>query len=252
MLPFRSCLALAVSAIVTVAAQADSNHSFSISGDGFNITDKDIVEYRFAEHTLVVPTTAALTLDDLTSRSLSGIPFHVKADGELIYSGLVVPMVSSMSYPKPTIWVGGIGESQPTTTLEIHRVRYPESVFSKDADPRFDERIRRSLAAVGKLREGDVTAADFDPALTDSIATVLRECQALKPGTPRSEILRHFMAEGGLSMARRQTYVHRRCPYIKIDVEFGPTSPGQEILDEHASDPLTKVSKPYLNWSILD
>ena len=88
--------------------------------------------------------------------------------------------------------------------------------------------------------------------LTKQIFAILAECHKIKPGMPRAELLKVFATEGGLSTARHRTYVYRGCPYIMIDVEFTPSEPGQNVLEERPTDIISKVSKPYLDWSIID
>ena len=96
-------------------------------------------------------------------------------------------------------------------------------------------------------------AADqVDKNLTDQISAILRESGTITPGTTRAELLKVFTTEGGLSTATHRSFVHRRCPYIKVDVEFTPSSPAQGALDERPNDTVKTISKPYLAWSIED
>ena len=95
-------------------------------------------------------------------------------------------------------------------------------------------------------RAGDET----DKNLTKQISDVLTECKKITAGTTRAELLKVFTTEGGLSTATHRTFVHRRCPYIKVDVDFTLSDAKQR--DERPSDSVSKVSKPYLEWSIID
>ena len=98
-------------------------------------------------------------------------------------------------------------------------------------------------------RAGDET----DKNLTRQISEILTECQKITPGTTRAELMKLFTTEGGGASAWRRTFVHRRCPYIKVDVEFtfsDPKNPKQE--DGLPADIVKKISKPYLEWRILD
>jgi len=95
-------------------------------------------------------------------------------------------------------------------------------------------------------RAGDGT----DKNLTKQISDVLTECKKITAGTTRAELLKVFTTEGGLSTATHRTFVHRRCPYIKVDVDFTLSDSKQR--DERPSDTVSKVSKPYLEWSIVD
>jgi hypothetical protein len=74
----------------------------------------------------------------------------------------------------------------------------------------------------------------------------------------RAELLNVFTTEGGLSTGLNRTYVYRKCPYIKVDVEFKPVGrpardkDGRVTLVEASGDVITKISRPYLEWSVLD
>jgi hypothetical protein len=87
-----------------------------------------------------------------------------------------------------------------------------------------------------------------DKNLTQQISGILKECESVKPGMTRAELLKVFTTEGGMSTQIWRTFVHSRCPYIKVDVEFAPTKSGQE----QTTDIITKISKPYLAWTIID
>jgi hypothetical protein len=73
----------------------------------------------------------------------------------------------------------------------------------------------------------------------------------IKPGMTRRELQQVFTAEGGLSTRTRRTYVLSQCRTIKVDVEFlavGKENDMQEMLE----DKIVKISRPYLEYSILD
>lgn len=91
-----------------------------------------------------------------------------------------------------------------------------------------------------------------DKVLTHEISGILRECEKIKPGMTRAQLLELFTTEGGLSTARHRTYAYRRCPYIKVDVDFAPTKPDQGALNERMTDTICEISRPYLEWSIID
>ena len=57
-----------------------------------------------------------------------------------------------------------------------------------------------------------------------------------------------FQLMCGISTASRRTYVHRECPYIKVDVKFAAASPMQEL----PTDKIVEISRPYLEWSVAD
>jgi len=95
-------------------------------------------------------------------------------------------------------------------------------------------------------------AADIDKDLTKRISDILTECQKIKPGMTRAELLKVFATEGGISTAAHRTFVYRGCPYVKVDVEFTLSEPKQNVLEERPTDTISHLSKPYLEWSIND
>jgi len=68
----------------------------------------------------------------------------------------------------------------------------------------------------------------------------------VRVGGTRSELLKIFTTEGGLSAPSQQTYVYRHCPYIKVDVKFATGD--QEL----PTDKIVDISRPYLDWSKAD
>ena len=93
---------------------------------------------------------------------------------------------------------------------------------------------------------------------TKWISDSLREMQTVEVGKTRADLLKVFITEGGLSTGLNRTYVYRQCPYIKVDVEFEavgrPTrdAEGRVTLNEDNRDRIKSISKPYLEWSIVD
>lgn len=80
---------------------------------------------------------------------------------------------------------------------------------------------------------------------TQWVGNVLAWIDTIKPGMTRSDLLRVFTTEGGLSTRTRRTYVLKQCPTIKVDVEFS-------ISGNEAEDKITEVSRPYLDYSHSD
>ena len=93
---------------------------------------------------------------------------------------------------------------------------------------------------------------------TEWIASVIKDVQKVKVGMTRGELRKVFGEEGGISTTSQRTYVYLECPYIKVDFEF--ESRGREIKDangrylrpESDLDVIKKMSKPYLEFSIID
>lgn len=99
-----------------------------------------------------------------------------------------------------------------------------------------------------RSRAGGPVDRDF----TAQVAKALGECSKISPGATREEVGKIFTTEGGLSSARQRTYVYRLCPYIKVDVVFIPSDPKQGAVEERATDVVKSVSRPYLQWSVVD
>jgi len=87
---------------------------------------------------------------------------------------------------------------------------------------------------------------------------VLKQMQTIVPGMTREALYRVFTTEGGLSTRLQRTFVSRDCPYFKVDVEFQAT--GRSDRDESGgiapvedrNDRILKISRPYLQFSIVD
>jgi len=107
-----------------------------------------------------------------------------------------------------------------------------------------------TLAFLGApSRAGD----EPDKNLTKQISDILTECQKITPGTTRAELMKLFTTEGGGASPWRRIFVHRRCHFIKVEIEFtlsDPKNPKQE--DGLPTDTVSKISKPYLEWTVLD
>lgn len=93
------------------------------------------------------------------------------------------------------------------------------------------------------------------------VGAVLRKMLRIKPGMTRKELLTVFTTEGGISTRLWRIYVSRDCPYFKVEVNFRAVGkPGvQEDLparsidpDESVDDVIVKISRPYLQFSIMN
>src|ERR1039458_7697527 len=82
---------------------------------------------------------------------------------------------------------------------------------------------------------------DGDGNLTKQISGILTECKKITPGMKRADLLKVFTTEGGISTAAHRTFVHRRCPYIKVDVEFALSEQKQKVLEERLTDAIIKI-----------
>jgi len=84
--------------------------------------------------------------------------------------------------------------------------------------------------------------------LTEQVREILTEATSLKPGHTRADLQKYFTAEAGLSTPVQRTYVSKRCPYIKIDVQFRPV----KTRKQSPGDVIQGISKPYLAMTIVD
>jgi|SRR5580704_4011570 hypothetical protein len=97
-------------------------------------------------------------------------------------------------------------------------------------------------------------AQDHQAWVTDALIKM----QTIKPGMTRGELLKVFTTEGGTSTGLRRTFVSRNCPYFKVDVTFDAVgrpshdSDGRDTLAEDSRDIIVTVSRPYLQFSIVD
>jgi hypothetical protein len=86
---------------------------------------------------------------------------------------------------------------------------------------------------------------------------VLKDVSSIQPGMTRAELLRVFTAERGLSTRDGQQFVYRRCPYIKVIVNFRKPDDadvdwGNAPEEEWNGDLILSISKPFLEASVPD
>jgi hypothetical protein len=92
----------------------------------------------------------------------------------------------------------------------------------------------------------------------DWVTNALEKMESIKPGMTREDLLRVFTTEGGLSTGLHRTFVSRDCPYFKVDVEFKAVgrpnrdNEGRVTRDEDRRDIIVKLSRPYLQFSVVD
>jgi hypothetical protein len=98
--------------------------------------------------------------------------------------------------------------------------------------------------------------SQIDQEHTKWIDHVMRTISTIKPGMTRKDLLGMLTGEGGISTRTQRRYVYKHCPYIKLDVEFSPTEQpddaGQAEYYESPDDKIVKISRPYLEYSIMD
>lgn len=90
------------------------------------------------------------------------------------------------------------------------------------------------------------------------VADTLKRMQTIKQGMSRTDLLKVFTTEGGTFTALQRTFVSRDCPYFKVDVEFEAVgrpsrdADGRVTQVEGRDDRIVKISRPYLQFSIID
>jgi hypothetical protein len=109
-----------------------------------------------------------------------------------------------------------------------------------------------TVAAVSLTLAAFAGDAQFDADLTKKIEKIIQESQKIKVGMTRADLLKLFTTEGGVSNRKWRRYVHRSCPYIKVDVEFQPVGEEKDLLAEKPADKIVKISQPFLELSIID
>src|SRR5258707_1091116 len=92
--------------------------------------------------------------------------------------------------------------------------------------------------------------------LSHSLVTPLRQWPRTGGSArfiPRNPRLRHSDKHtASLFQTTLRSFFPPRCPYIKVDFDFTLSDPKQNAVDERPTDPVSKISKPYLEWSIID
>jgi hypothetical protein len=76
--------------------------------------------------------------------------------------------------------------------------------------------------------------------------------ETLKVGMTRTDLLKVFSEEGGLSTRTQRQYVYRECPYIKVAVEFERVGNAEAPFPESGEDRIVKISRPFIEWSVID
>lgn len=89
------------------------------------------------------------------------------------------------------------------------------------------------------------------------VSDSLEEMLTIKPGMKRSDLLKVFTTEGGISTVTQRQYVYRNCRYFKVEVKFTPAYPtygdqGRLTSRENPDDVIKSISKPYIEYTICD
>jgi hypothetical protein len=116
------------------------------------ITGEDLISYDLSTHAMRLRREA---LARIPRPPVDGTPFVVVANGQRIYLGLFITILSSHSFAVPAIVTDAqmLTPKQPADTLVIARA-YPTPSFGSGPDPRGDERIKAALTKLGKAKGG--------------------------------------------------------------------------------------------------
>jgi hypothetical protein len=121
--------------------------------------------------------------------------------------------------------------------------------------------VLTGIVSVGLAISTGMLAVAFGQSTDDHatwVADALIRMQSIESGMTRGELLTVFTTEGGLSSPLARTFVSRDCPYFKVDVEFRPVgrpsrgADGRVTMIEDPRDVIIAISRPYLQFSILD
>jgi hypothetical protein len=85
----------------------------------------------------------------------------------------------------------------------------------------------------------------------DSINNCIKESEAIKTGSTRAELLKLYMISGGLSTRTSGTFLYRKNPHIKVEVEFYVISNDEKILTLNPDDKIRSITLPTLQTSIV-
>ena len=91
-----------------------------------------------------------------------------------------------------------------------------------------------------------------DPGFANKIVDVFKDCQKIKPGMTRAELVKLEMFDedsaplhdvNDKSFKPHTTFYYRSCALIKVDVDFRAT----EAKEARPGDVITKVSMPFID-----
>ena len=119
-----------------------------------------------------------------------------------------------------------------------------------DADGRYAPMVGQTDPALGIRQLTHASGGEPTKISTGQLDDILKQCANIKPGMTRAELSKVFYPGGGISTLKHRTYIYSTIPYIKVDVDFTIEDPKQAI--EQPRDVVAKISKPYLEWSVVD
>lgn len=240
--------------LATFSAQAQSTHS-SKQGGSLNqippqapVTDNCIV----FDTTPDVTATGCLTLGPDAIPSTHQIEIHFK-------SGRILIITADGTIKESHFWHNG---RQIAVSFINAKNRRTHALYETETGQLIDkvepEPADRSLLPdwAKDRAELEDEALPYSEALnaerTKWIAKVMHQIETIRPGMQRKDLDAYFTTEGGLSTRTEQRYVSRECPFIKVDVRFKEPDATHKNIWEDPEDIIESISRPYLEWSIMD
>jgi hypothetical protein len=118
-----------------------------------------------------------------------------------------------------------------------------------------------ALSFVGGASAFSSSRDDSSRSSSDHVAWVgesLKRMLTVSPGMNREQLMLVYTTEGGISFALQRTFVSRDCPFFKVDVTFCRTpavdanASRDQFSQELDDDVIARISRPYLQFSIMD
>jgi len=170
--------------------------------------------------------------DNYWSISSTGVPVSLPKGQYLvaaIFDGKAINFKDTGLYTRDLYWTGVIKSKEVLFKNLYGGPPFPKPDFVVSEEPEEQQLLRNH---------------------TKWISECIKRTQSIKPGATRAELLEVFRTEGGISTRSWRRYVYKGCPYIKVDVEFKAVD--DDKWNEKPGDIITKISKPFLEWSIMD
>ncbi len=97
------------------------------------------------------------------------------------------------------------------------------------------------------------TDADSQQMRTAWMGKIFRQIETIQPGMHRRDLVALFREDGGINPINHQyRYIFKECSMIKIDVSFKPSDGTRSSQEEDPDDIIESVSRPYLQYPIMD
>ncbi|HUB18002.1 MAG TPA: hypothetical protein VL990_05165 [Acidobacteriaceae bacterium] len=115
---------------------------------------------------------------------------------------------------------------------------------------------RTAFALIILLGSSAIVSAPQPEPAPSSCCTMVEQAMAaasaIKAGMTRADVEKKFRLDGGISSAYVANYVFRECPTIKIEVGFERMDDKGRIITGGPSDMVKYVSRPFLDYPVMD